>query len=153
MASGLEKYLNGLAERLNATEVRVGFFPESTYGDDGTPVATVAYANEYGVPENNQPSRPFFRNAIDKHKDEWVKSISNGLASGLDANDVLEGVGAKVQMDVRDSITELMEPALSASTIRARRTRKVRRNESTKPLIDTGVMYESVNYEVIDDQG
>lgn len=152
MASGLEKYLNGLAERLNATEVRVGFFSESTYGDDGTPVATVAYANEYGVPENNQPPRPFFSNAIDKHKDEWAKTISNGLASGLDANDVLEGVGAKVQMDVRDSITELMEPALSASTIRARRTRKVRRNESTKPLIDTGVMYESVNYEVIDDK-
>ena len=150
MASGLEKYLNGLAERLNATEVRVGFFPESTYGDDGTPVATVAYANEYGVPENNQPSRPFFRNAIDKHKDEWAKSISNGLASVLDANDVLEGVGAKVQGDIQTSISTLMEPELSQSTLKARRSRG---NGSTKPLVDTKVMITSVNYEVIDDQG
>lgn len=58
MASGLEKYLNGLAERLNATEVRVGFINGETY-PDGTSVAEVAYKNEYGVPENNQPPRPF----------------------------------------------------------------------------------------------
>lgn len=151
MASGLEKYLNDLEKRLNATGVEAGFFPDSSYENDGTSVATVAYANEYGVPGNNQPPRPFFRGAIDKNKDEWVDSISNGLASGLDAKTTLEVVGAKVQADIRDSISTLMEPALSPTTIRARRTRKVRRNESTKPLIDTGVMYESVSYEVTDD--
>lgn len=31
MASGLEKYLNDLEKRLNATGVEAGFFPDSSY--------------------------------------------------------------------------------------------------------------------------
>ncbi|WP_272667831.1 hypothetical protein [Providencia sp. PROV117] len=152
MASGLEKYLNGLAERLNATEVRVGFINGETY-PDGTSVAEVAYKNEYGVPENNQPPRPFFRNAINEHSEEWVDAISRGVGSGLDARTVLETVGAVVQGDVQESIATLVEPPLSQETLRRRRERKVMPNSSTKPLVDTRVMIGSVNYEVIDDQG
>ncbi|MDU7495750.1 MAG: hypothetical protein E7K97_19650 [Providencia rettgeri] len=152
MASGLEKYLNGLAERLNATEVRVGFINGETY-QDGTSVAEVAYKNEYGVPENNQPPRPFFRNAINEHSEEWVDAISRGIGNGLDARTVLEAVGAVIQGDVQESIATLVEPPLSQETIRRRRERKVMPNSSTKPLVDTRVMIGSVNYEVIDDQG
>lgn len=152
MASGLEKYLNGLAERLNATEVRVGFINGETY-PDGTSVAEVAYKNEYGVPENNQPPRPFFRNAINEHSEEWVDAISRGIGSGLDAITVLETVGAVVQGDVQESIATLVEPPLSQETLRRRRERKVMPNSSAKPLVDTRVMIGSVNYEVIDDQG
>ncbi|MEX6224791.1 hypothetical protein AB6F55_08095 [Providencia hangzhouensis] len=152
MANGLEKYLNGLAERLNATEVRVGFINGETY-PDGTSVAEVAYKNEYGVPENNQPPRPFFRNAINEHSEEWVDAISRGIGNGLDARTVLEAVGAVVQGDVQESIATLVEPPLSQETIRRRRERKVMPNSSTKPLVDTRVMIGSVNYEVIDDQG
>lgn len=152
MANGLEKYLNGLAERLNATEVRVGFINGETY-PDGTSVAEVAYKNEYGVPENNQPPRQFFRNAINEHSEEWVDAISRGIGNGLDARTVLEAVGAVVQGDVQESISTLVEPPLSQETIRRRRERKVMPNSSTKPLVDTRVMIGSVNYEVIDDQG
>lgn len=152
MANGLEKYLNGLAERLNATEVRVGFINGESY-PDGTSVAEVAYKNEYGVPENNQPPRPFFRNAINEHSEEWVDAISRGIGNGLDARTVLEAVGAVVQGDVQESIATLVEPPLSQETIRRRRERKVMPNSSTKPLVDTRVMIGSVNYEVIDDQG
>ncbi|MEY0837378.1 hypothetical protein AB7238_14215 [Providencia alcalifaciens] len=152
MASGLEKYLNGLSERLNATEVRVGFINGETY-PDGTSVAEVAYKNEYGVPENNQPPRPFFRNAINEHSEEWVDAISRGIGNGLDARTVLEAVGAVVQGDVQESIATLVEPPLSQETIRRRRERKVMPNSSAKPLVDTRVMIGSVNYEVIDDQG
>ena len=150
MASGLEKYLNGLAERLNATEVRVGFINGETY-PDGTSVAEVAYKNEYGVPENNQPPRQFFRNAINEHSEEWVDAISRGIGNGLDAITVLEAVGAVVQGDVQESIATLMDPPLSQETIRRRRERKVMPNSSTKPLVDTRVMISSVNYEVVDD--
>lgn len=152
MANGLEKYLNGLAERLNATEVRVGFINGESY-PDGTSVAEVAYKNEYGVPENNQPPRPFFRNAINEHSEEWVDAISRGIGNGLDARTVLETVGAVVQGDVQESIATLVEPPLSQETIRRRRERKVMPTSSTKPLVDTRVMIGSVNYEVIDDQG
>lgn len=147
MASGLENYLNGLAERLNATEVKIGFINGDVYSD-GTSVAEVAYKNEYGVPENNQPPRPFFRTAINSHKDEWVDAISRGLASGLDARETLEAVGAVVQGDIQTSISELMDPELSEVTLEIRRSKG---NSSTKPLVDTGTMIESVNYEVTND--
>lgn len=150
MASGLEKYLSDLAERLNATEVRAGFFEDSTY-PDGTSVAAVAAGNEYGIPENNQPPRSFFRNAINKNKGEWTQDISRGLQSGLDANSVLEAVGARIKGDIQTSISELMDPPLSTVTLRARKNRKVMPNSSTKPLVDAKVMIESVNYEVLDD--
>ncbi|EOF5040203.1 hypothetical protein ACK1M2_001721 [Providencia rettgeri] len=192
MASGLEKYLADLEKRLNATEVKVGFFPDATYSD-GTPVATVAYANEYGATINQQartgtiyrsmkkdgsfarngrfvkakssnfatshdipahtvniPPRPFFRNAIDKHKEEWVEDISKSIASGEDAKSVLARVGGLIQGDVQTSISELTEPALSSATLAARRSRG---NGNTNPLTDTKTMIGSVNYEVIDDQG
>lgn len=152
MANGLEKYLNGLVERLNATEVRVGFIDGNTY-PDGTSVAQVAYENEYGVPENNQPPRPFFRRSIDKNKEEWVQAISNGIASGATARDTLEIVGARAAGDVQISISELVDPPLSPTTIKLRREREKNPTTSTKPLVDSRTMINDVNYEVIDDQG
>ncbi|QGW02615.1 hypothetical protein F9282_06300 [Proteus terrae subsp. cibarius] len=151
MANGLEKYLTDLAGRINATEVRVGFIDGNTY-TDGTSVAQVAYENEYGVPENNQPPRPFFRNAINSNREEWVQAISNGIASGTDARGVLEVVGARAVADVQISISELVDPPLSQTTLKIRREREKRPTTSTKPLIDSGDMYSSVNYEVVDDQ-
>ncbi|VEB99948.1 Uncharacterised protein [Cedecea lapagei] len=142
-----EKYLQDIADKLNASEVKAGFYSGATY-PDGTSVAMVAARNEYGDPANNQPPRPFFRNAITNKQEEWKGSISRGLASGIDAKGVLEVVGAQIKGDIQESISELMEPALSPVTIHRRRTRKERKNDSTKPLVDTGVMFSDVNYEV-----
>lgn len=147
MSDGLEKYLEGMAEKFNATEVRAGFLGGSTY-PDGTSVAMVATRNEYGDPANNQLPRPFFRNAIADHQEEWKKTIERGLASGHDSRTVLEVVGAQIKGDIQESIAELMEPELSPATIRARRTRKENKNNSTKPLEDTREMFLDVKYEV-----
>ncbi|WJZ70078.1 tail completion or Neck1 protein [Pantoea phage PA-1] len=148
MAEGLDKYLEGMMEKLNATEVRAGFLGGSTY-PDGTSVALVATRNEYGDPAHNQPPRPFFRNAIAEKKGEWTKAIERGLAAGHDARTVLEVVGAQIKGDVQESIATLTEPALSPVTLERRRNRKVMPNQSDKPLVDTRVMIGDVNYEVI----
>lgn len=147
MTDGLERYLQQLEDRLNATEVKAGFYGGATY-PDGTLVSQVAASNEYGNPANNQPPRPFFRNAVSEHKEEWASSIARGLEKGLDARSVLEVVGAQVKGDIQQSISELMEPPLSPVTLKRRRTRKDRPNNSTKPLVDTNVMFGDVNYEV-----
>lgn len=147
MAGGLEAYLKNMEEKLNATEVRVGFLGGATY-PDGTPVAMVAARNEYGDPGHNQPPRPFFRTAIAENSTEWANDIAKGLQAGLSAEAVLEAVGAKVQGDIQESISTLMEPKLSDATIHARRTRKKRPNNSTKPLVDTKEMLLDVKYEV-----
>jgi len=148
MTSGLERYLQELEERLNATEVKAGFFSGATYPNGGPPVAAVAAMNEYGDPARNQPPRPFFRNAIADYKEEWAAAIARGLEQGMDARSVLESVGALMEGDIYQSISELMEPELSPVTLERRRTRKVLPNSSTKPLVDTRVMIDDVNYEV-----
>ena len=132
MSDGLDKYLEGMAEKLNATEVRVGFLGGSTY-PDGTSVAMVATRNEYGDPDKQE---------------EWKKTIERGLASGLDSRTVLEVVGAQIKGDIQESIATLIEPALSEVTLERRRNRKVMPNQSDKPLVDTRVMIGDVNYEV-----
>lgn len=144
MADSIENFLNNVARQLESKQVTVGFIDGATY-PDGTPVAMVAATNEYGRPENNQPPRPFFRNAISDHEGEWQETIARGIRAGIAVDQALEVVGAQIQGDVQASIATLMEPALSPATIAAR---KMKGNDSTKPLVDTKVMIGDVNYEV-----
>lgn len=124
----------------NAKQVRAGFLEGATY-PDGTSVAMVAAANEFGSTGEGrfQPPRPFFRQAIDGNKTKW----SNGLAKSLmkdDAQTALSKAGEVITGDVQSSIQSLVSPALAQSTIKAK--------GFDKPLIDTGHMLRSIDYEV-----
>lgn len=136
--------LNNIANNLSDKQLKVGFIDGATY-PDGTPVAMVAATNEYGNPANNQPPRPFFRNAIAEHESEWMDAISRGLQKGVPLDDVLAVVGEKAVGDVVQSIATLMDPPLSPATIASRKSKG---NASTKPLVDTKVMIRDVHYEV-----
>jgi len=149
MADAINDFLNKVASQLESKQVKVGFIDGATY-TDGTSVAMVAAGNEWGIPENNQPPRPFFRNAISEHEKEWGEAVSRGLEAGYPVDQVLELVGAKIQGDVQESIATLVDPPLSPTTLHIRRTRKDRPTDSTKPLVDSKVMIGDVNYEVGD---
>lgn len=136
--------LNNIASNLSDKQLKVGFIDGATY-PDGTPVAMVAATNEYGNPANNQPPRPFFRNAIAEHESEWLDAISRGLQKGVPLEDVLAVVGERAVGDVVQSIATLMDPPLSPATIASRKSKG---NASTKPLVDTKVMIRDVHYEV-----
>lgn len=136
--------LNNIASNLSDKQLKVGFIDGATY-PDGTPVAMVAATNEYGNPANNQPPRPFFRNAIAEHEREWLDAISRGLQKGVPLDDVLAVVGEGAVGDVVQSIATLMDPPLSPATIASRKSKG---NASTKPLVDTKVMIRDVHYEV-----
>lgn len=138
--------LDGIGNALANKQLKVGFIDGATY-PDGTPVAMVAATNEYGDPANNQPARPFFRNAISEHEAEWNDDIARGIESGYETEHVLALVGEKIAGDVVQSIATLMNPEISGATIAARLQRG---NESTKPLVDTKVMIRDVHYEVSD---
>lgn len=146
MADSIEDFLNNVASQLDSKQLKVGFIDGVTYLD-GTPVAMVVATNEYGRPENNQPPRPFFRNAIAEHESEWTDAIARGIRAGYPVDQVLDVVGAQIQGDVQESIAQLMTPPLAASTIAARKSKG---NNATKPLVDTKVMIGDVNYEVRD---
>lgn len=136
--------LNNIASNLSDKQLKVGFIDGATY-PDGTPVAMVAATNEYGNPANNQPPRPFFRNAIADHESAWLEAITRGLQKGVPLDDVLAVVGEKAVGDVVQSIATLMDPPLSPATIASRKSKG---NASTKPLVDTKVMIRDVHYEV-----
>lgn len=138
--------LDSISSSLTNKQLKVGFIDGATY-PDGTSVAMVAATNEYGNPANNQPPRPFFRNAIANHETEWSEAIARGLAKRVEVEQVLSVVGERVVGDVVESIATLMDPPLSAATIASRKSKG---NDSSKPLVDTKVMIRDVHYEVSD---
>ncbi|HEC1649045.1 TPA: hypothetical protein R1156_000953 [Yersinia enterocolitica] len=147
MAGKITEFLEQVSKSMESKQVKVGFVDGSTY-PDGTSVAMVAAINEYGNPSNNQPPRPFFRNAISEKSGDWAETVSKGIRAGIDTTQVLEVVGAQIKGDIQESIATLMEPKLSDVTLHVRKTRKVLPNQSDKPLVDTKVMIGDVNYEV-----
>jgi len=149
MSDKIIDFLNKVANDLGNKQVRIGFVEGETY-PDGTSVAAVAAKNEYGEPSERIPARPFFRNAIANNQDNWKDTIARGIRAGAPVEQVLEVVGALAASDVYISITQLMDPALSARTIRERQERG---NMSTKPLEDTKTMLNSIKYQVSEIDG
>jgi hypothetical protein len=131
--------LNKIASGLSDLQLKAGFLEGATY-PDGTPVPMVAATNEFGNPANNQPPRPFFRNAIAEHEGEWQDAMATLIANGGDTRDVLSLLGEIIVDDIKESIRTLDSPPLSPVTIA--------RKGFDKPLIDTSNMLNSVSYEV-----
>ena len=138
-----------LAERLahiakgvtDEPQVKVGFLSEATY-PDGTSVAMVAAVNEFGAPSRGQPPRPFFRLMVAQHRHEWPSAIGKVYkATDFNAQKTLDQMGQLIKGELQQSIRDLTEPPLAPST--------VARKQFDKPLIDTGHMLNSVDYEVI----
>jgi len=120
--------------------LKAGFLAGATY-PDGTSVPEVAAANEFGVPSRNQPPRPFFRNTLAAHRNEWPEQMGKRLLSTkYSADQVMNQMGLLIQSQIRDSIQQLRDPPLSPRTIAAK--------GFAKPLIDTGHMLNSVDYEI-----
>ena len=129
--------LKAIAASMGGGQVSVGFMAGATY-PDGTPVAAVAFWNEYGA---SGPPRPFFRQMIAKESPSWAYKMGK-LAKATDYNGhrVLGLMGEDIRGALQQSINEFATPALSPSTIAAK--------GHSKPLIDTAHMLNSVTYEV-----
>lgn len=129
------------AKLTSASKVRVGFLEGATY-PDGKPVAMIAAIQDFGAPGAGIPPRPFFRNMIAAKKGEWPKAIADLLKqNGYDAAKTLEQTGAAIGGQLRQSIIDTNDPPLAPSTIR--------RKGFSKPLIDTAVMINAIDHEVV----
>jgi len=159
------KLLNAI-QRLEKKSVAVGWFEKSHY-DDGTQVATVAAQNEFGNPNKNIPARPFMRPTVIHDKKKWEKLTTDGakkiLKGELTIDNVLDLLGKQVTVDIKDTISKIYYPALAERTVLARieRSSKLSRIKGpiknatlgsvTKPLIDTGVMFNTITHELRDE--
>lgn len=136
--------LRRLIEEVAEFKVDVGFNESSgSYaGEDGEPitVADVAAWNEFGT--ERAPARPFMRQTATNNKDKITKHANNALKkaikSGGGAAEVLNSIGAftkgRMQKEIRDGEFEPNAPSTIA------------KKGSSKPLIDTGRMRQSIVY-------
>lgn len=149
----LRMALAGLA----GTESRVGWFPSAVY-EGGQPVAGVAAVQEFGSPSRGIPPRSFMRSTASEKREEWAKTALlaskaaiNGQISG---EQVAEVVALAAEGHIRQTITKISEPPLAASTVAARKRRLANggagaKSSITKPLVDTGIMLNSLSSETV----
>lgn len=122
-------------------EGKVGWFETAAY-PDGTPVAYVATIHEFGTARI--PARPFMRPAVSDNGQQWLEQLADGakasLTGGPPPASVLELVALGAAANVAEKIVAVTSPPLSPAT--------VARKGSSKPLVDTGQMLQSVTGKV-----
>lgn len=150
----LQNFLHGLGDGAVA---RVGWLDGSKY-PNGYPVAAAAAGNEFGVPQNGIPPRPFMRPTAQEQKGNWGKLARQGAERMLDGSmtigTVMEGLGLQAQGDIAKKITEITAPALKPSTVKARARKhsnaKGLKGWNIKPLVDTGTMLNQLTHDVVE---
>lgn len=104
------------------------------------PVAQVALANEYGVPERKVPPRPFMDKTFRWYNKKWLKTIRGLIYDTMDLKATLEDMGPTIVDDIQSVIKDFDNPPNAPSTIKNK--------GFNDPLIDSGQMLYSVRYEV-----
>lgn len=136
-----KKFMEELKE-LASLEVRIGFQHGIAQEENGADICDIAAWNELGT--EHAPSRPFMRDSVDKHLpaiNHMMMSQKDALLSGATAKYILNTVGL-FQKD-------LMQTEIEQGDFVANAPETIRRKGSDKPLIDTGQMKNSVNYQIV----
>lgn len=143
--------LQAAMDEMRTKQVRVGWFDTAKY-EDGTPVAYVATVQEFGSPKQNIPARPFMRPTVAENKQGWIKQLGQGgklvFAGKLQYSQMIGQFGMQAAGQVAETIASVTTPALGASTLRARASRNASGQASNKPLVDTGLLIQSVSSQV-----
>ena len=122
--------------------VEVGYFPEDKIGD--TPAAAIAARQEFGVPKGNIPPRPTMRPGVRMTRKK-ISEIAKELGV-KNISDLPDKIGEAAVESIKDEIKNKNRPALSETTKKIRRERKIKPTTSDKPLIDSGAMLDAVKY-------
>jgi len=150
--SGGERFRAALAKIAQdvdkETRLKVGFLEGANYPSvhpvRGTkqaphPVAQVAFWNEYGTVR--APPRPFMRTTVAKESNRWGALIAAVLPTvDYDGARALSQAGEAMRDDLRVSIQQWSAPPNAEST--------VQKKGFQKPLIDSGIMRDGLDFEV-----
>lgn len=132
----------GWPERVGKDRHKIGPLREN----EKTPltIAEIATVHEFGAPEAGIPERSMLR-ANDFKNRKLYRQLINTMTKQIFKGDlkplqVLELLGLKIVTDVKNRIREGIKPDLKPATIK--------RKGSSKPLIDTGQLINSVSHQV-----
>ena len=129
-----------LIEQIKATSekaVYVGFpaeFDEKVEGSDNFNLASLAAVLEFG--NERIPSRPFLRQTLAENQEKYTTLFVKLFESGISIDQIYEQIALIAQGDVQQNIVNGKWTANAPSTIK--------RKKSSKPLIDTGKLRQSV---------
>lgn len=129
-----------LIEQLKASgekAVYVGFpaeFNEKVEGSDNFNLASLAAVLEFG--NERIPSRPFLRQTLAENQEKYTALFVKLFESGVSIDQIYEQIALIAQGDVQQNIVDGKWAANAPSTIK--------RKKSSKPLIDTGKLRQSV---------
>lgn len=134
--------------KLERTVVKVGIQSDAGSDDDGVQIVDKAFWNEFGT--NNEdgttriPERSFVRASFDENRkdiDTTIDRLWNGVIEGkINASRAAAILGQRHEDQVKKYVRTGSFEANAASTIAAK--------GSSKPLINTGEMVNSIRYEV-----
>ena len=154
----LRAALDDLAKKIQrGGKVQAGVFEDAKYSD-GTSVVKVAQWNEFGTAKT--PPRPFMRQTINDHQDEWGNALGKALqATDYNVEASLGQVGDVIASQIRDTIREgefePISPATLAARLRGDKKRgtlkSVNMETASRPLVDTGNLLNSIKSEVSSD--
>ena len=129
-----------LIEQLKASgekAVYVGFpaeFNEKVEGADDFNLASLAAVLEFG--NEHITSRPFIRQTLAENQEKYTALFVKLFESGVSIEQIYEQIALIAQGDVQQNIVNGKWAANAPSTIK--------RKKSSKPLIDTGKLRQSV---------
>lgn len=129
-----------LIEQIKASgekAVYVGFsaeFNEKLEGSDNFNLASLAAVLEFG--NERIPSRPFLRQTLAENQEKYTALFVKLFESGVSIDRIYEQIALIAQGDVQQNIVNGKWTANAPSTIK--------RKKSSKPLIDTGKLRQSV---------
>lgn len=115
-------------------------FPAGPVEENGTSVAEVAAANEFGVPSKNIPERSFMRSGIREGRADFVRlnkaNLIKVLKGEMTMDQALGQLGLMGQGKIQEKIRNGPFVPNAPSTIAAKK--------SSVPLIDDAQMIQSV---------
>lgn len=142
---GLKGFLERFRE-IGKPKVYIGVpaSKNSIHKDSKINMATLLALHVLGAPSRGIPQRdplrpPLVANA-QRYTDLLALGLKNALANGTDPKLVYEKIGIVATNDVKDYFITGNFKALSEKTIKAK--------GSSKPLLDTGELRNSISYEV-----
>lgn len=141
-----KNFINDASSRIrNMPKIAIGFPKTETAHiqyPDGTSVIDVAVWNNYGT--NTIPERPFMdiggRTAVKETQGLRKKLIGKIERDEIKVDDALDIVGMKAVSIVKKVIQDFTVPPNSPATIE--------KKKSDHPLIDTGLMVQSLTWEI-----
>ena len=139
---GGEAYINRLKELKvkwgKTLRIKAGVINMVSYNNEVS-VAQVANWQEFGT--EHIPPRPFLRPTLKDNQGIYTDIIKGYIKSGDSRNSIGLKMSLLLAGDIKETISNIHDPVLVNSTIRAR---KKRGNTSIKPLVDTGILLSSI---------